>query len=69
MQRCLLEVPGVLCKEMNDGMFAKILGLMENITALMLGVLYGNPDTESKGKRNSIHPLRPACFPHLSLNN
>lgn len=55
MQRCLLEVPGVLCKEMNDSMFEKILSLMENITVLMLGVLYGDPDTESKGKHESSH--------------
>ncbi|XP_048100579.1 thyroid adenoma-associated protein homolog isoform X2 [Alosa alosa] len=48
LQRCLLEVPGVLYNEMDEGMFAKTLSLMENMTVLLLGVLYGDQDTESK---------------------
>ncbi|KAL2092807.1 hypothetical protein ACEWY4_012605 [Coilia grayii] len=48
LQRCLLEVRGVLQKEMDAGTFRKTLGLIENITALILGVLYGEQDTESK---------------------
>ncbi|XP_062399718.1 uncharacterized protein LOC134089302 isoform X2 [Sardina pilchardus] len=48
LQRCLLEVPGVLYDEMDKGMFARTLSLMENITVLLLGVLYGDQDTESK---------------------
>ncbi|XP_031425898.1 thyroid adenoma-associated protein homolog isoform X2 [Clupea harengus] len=48
LQRCLLEVPGVLCKEMDDDMIRKTLSVMENMTVLLLGVLYGDQDTESK---------------------
>ncbi|XP_063051688.1 tRNA (32-2'-O)-methyltransferase regulator THADA [Engraulis encrasicolus] len=48
LQRCLLEVPGVLQKEMDAGTFTRTLGLIENITTLILGVLYGEQDTESK---------------------
>ena len=64
LQRCLLEVPGVLCKEMDDDMIRKTLSVMENMTVLLLGVLYGDQDTESKGSGllKIFESLNPGVF-------
>ncbi|XP_072521074.1 tRNA (32-2'-O)-methyltransferase regulator THADA [Salminus brasiliensis] len=48
LQRCLLEVPGALTEALNHSVTLEILSLLEKITLLLLGVLYGDQHTEDK---------------------
>ncbi|XP_067295363.1 tRNA (32-2'-O)-methyltransferase regulator THADA isoform X1 [Pseudorasbora parva] len=48
LQRGLLEVPGVLMESISHSIAGKIVCLLEKLTLLLLGVLYGDQDTEEK---------------------
>lgn len=48
LQRGLMEVPGVLVESLNHSVAVDIVCLLEKITLLLLGVLYGDHDTEDK---------------------
>lgn len=52
-----MEVPGVLVESLNQSVAVDIVRLLEKITLLLLGVLYGDQDTEDKGTvcPNSIY--------------
>ena len=41
LERCLLEAPGRLGDMLDHGVVVELLGLLENISLLLLGVLYG----------------------------
>lgn len=49
LQRGLLEVPGVLVESITQSNAGDIVSLLEKLTLLLLGVLYGDQDTEEKG--------------------
>lgn len=49
LQRGLLEVPGVLVESITHSIAGDIVSLLEKLTLLLLGVLYGDQDTEEKG--------------------
>lgn len=49
LQRGLLEVPGVLAESITQSIAGDIVSLLEKLTLLLLGVLYGDQDTEEKG--------------------
>lgn len=49
LQRGLLEVPGVLVESITQSILEDTVYLLEKITLLLLGVLYGDQDTEEKG--------------------
>lgn len=49
LQRGLLEVPGVLVESVTQSIARDIVSLLEKLTLLLLGVLYGDQDTEEKG--------------------
>jgi len=51
LQRGLLEVPGVLVESITHSIAVDIVSLLEKLTLLLLGVLYGDQDTEEKGMR------------------
>lgn len=44
LQRCLLEAPSSLCDTLDRSVTAELLSLLENISLLLLGVLYGDLD-------------------------
>ncbi|KAL0193757.1 hypothetical protein M9458_012053, partial [Cirrhinus mrigala] len=44
----LLEVPGVLVESITHSVAGDIVSLMEKLTLLLLGVLYGDQETEEK---------------------
>ncbi|KAL7836832.1 hypothetical protein AOLI_G00281160 [Acnodon oligacanthus] len=48
LQRCLLEVPGAVAEALDHSMTVEILSLLEKITLLLLGVLYGDQRAEDK---------------------
>ncbi|XP_039515699.1 thyroid adenoma-associated protein homolog isoform X2 [Pimephales promelas] len=48
LQRGLLEVPGVLVESITHSIAVDIVSLLEKLTLLLLGVLYGDQDTEEK---------------------
>ncbi|XP_056313525.1 thyroid adenoma-associated protein homolog [Danio aesculapii] len=48
LQRGLLEVPGVLLESITHSVAGELVFLLEKLTLLLLGVLYGNQDTEEK---------------------
>ncbi|XP_056602907.1 thyroid adenoma-associated protein homolog [Triplophysa dalaica] len=48
LQKGLMEVPGVLGESLNHSVAVDILCLLEKISLLLLGVLYGDQDTEEK---------------------
>ena len=41
LERCLLEVPGVLSDTIDSNLTVELLGLLESTSLLLLGVLYG----------------------------
>lgn len=45
----MLDVPGVLAEALDHSMMAEMLSLLEKITLLLLGVLYGDQNMEDKG--------------------
>lgn len=45
----MLDVPGVLAEALDRSMIAEMLSLLEKITLLLLGVLYGDQNMEDKG--------------------
>lgn len=49
LQRGLLEVPGVLVESVTHSVAGDIVSLVEKLTLLLLGVLYGDQDTQEKG--------------------
>lgn len=44
LHRCLLESPGSACDSLDRSVTAKLLKLLENISLLLLGALYGDVD-------------------------
>lgn len=44
LQRCLLESPGSVCVSLGHSVSAELLKLLEDISLLLLGVLYGDVD-------------------------
>uniref|UniRef100_A0A671R447 Thyroid adenoma-associated protein homolog n=1 Tax=Sinocyclocheilus anshuiensis TaxID=1608454 RepID=A0A671R447_9TELE len=48
LQRGLLEVPGVLAESITHSVAGDIVSLVEKLTLLLLGVLYGDQDTQEK---------------------
>ncbi|XP_047675030.1 thyroid adenoma-associated protein homolog isoform X1 [Tachysurus fulvidraco] len=48
VHKCILDVPGVLAEALDGSMIAEMLSLLENITLLLLGVLYGDQNMEDK---------------------
>lgn len=44
LQRCLFESPGSVCDRLDRCVAAELLKLLENISLLLLGVLYGDVD-------------------------
>jgi len=49
LQRCLLESPSSVGDTLDRSGVTEVLNLLENISLLLLSVLYGDHDTE-KGK-------------------
>lgn len=49
VHRCVLDVPGVLTDAFDHSMMVEILSLLEKITLLLLGVLYGDQNMEENG--------------------
>lgn len=49
VHKCILDVPGVLAEALDGSMIAEMLLLLEKITLLLLGVLYGDQNMEDKG--------------------
>lgn len=48
VHKCVLDVPGVL-EALDRRVIVEMLSLLEKITLLLLGVLYGHQNTEDKG--------------------
>lgn len=44
LQRCLLEAPSSICDTLDRSVTTELLSLLENISLLLLGVLYGDLD-------------------------
>ncbi|XP_030000291.1 thyroid adenoma-associated protein homolog [Sphaeramia orbicularis] len=44
LQRCLLESPSCICDDLDPSLTCDVLILLENISLLLLGVLYGDQD-------------------------
>lgn len=42
LHRCLFEAPGSACDSLDRSVTTKLLKLLENISLLLLGVLYGD---------------------------
>lgn len=53
LQRCLLEAPSGVCDILDHSLTTEVLGLLEKISLLLLGVLYGDQDAcaTEKGKK------------------
>uniref|UniRef100_A0A8C5ALD0 Thyroid adenoma-associated protein homolog n=1 Tax=Gadus morhua TaxID=8049 RepID=A0A8C5ALD0_GADMO len=47
LERCLLEAPGRLGDMLDHGVVVELLGLLENISLLLLGVLYGAQESDA----------------------
>lgn len=52
LQRCLLEAPGSVHDTLDRSLTAEVLGLLEKISLLLLGVLYGDLDACATEKGN-----------------
>ncbi|KAM3867515.1 tRNA (32-2'-O)-methyltransferase regulator THADA [Diretmus argenteus] len=50
LEKCLLEVPGSVCDVVDHSLAIELLGLLDNISLLLLGVLYGAQDTSADEK-------------------
>ncbi|XP_070821591.1 tRNA (32-2'-O)-methyltransferase regulator THADA [Chaetodon trifascialis] len=50
LHRCLLEAPGSVYDTLEHSLTTEVLSLLENISLLLLGVLYGDPDACSAEK-------------------
>uniref|UniRef100_A0AAY4CHN4 DUF2428 domain-containing protein n=1 Tax=Denticeps clupeoides TaxID=299321 RepID=A0AAY4CHN4_9TELE len=48
LQRCLLEVPGTLAVALELGVVQEMVFLLQKIALFLLGVLYGDQDTDGK---------------------
>ncbi|XP_062874157.1 tRNA (32-2'-O)-methyltransferase regulator THADA [Trichomycterus rosablanca] len=48
LQKCVLEVPGILINALDHSVTVKMLSVLEKITLLLLGVLHGDQITEDK---------------------
>ncbi|XP_059407167.1 thyroid adenoma-associated protein homolog isoform X2 [Carassius carassius] len=48
LQKALLEVPGILVETVTHSVAGDIVSLLEKLTLLLLGVLYGDQDTQEK---------------------
>lgn len=49
VHKCVLDVPGVLAEALDQNMIVKMLSLLEEITLLLLSMLYGDENVEDKG--------------------
>lgn len=60
LQRCLLEAPGSVHDTLDRSLSDEVLGLLEKISLLLLGVLYGDLDAcaTEKGKRSNLQKER-----------
>lgn len=56
LERCILEVPNTLCDVVDHRVTIEILVLLERITLLLLGVLYGDQDAcgDEKGIASKV---------------
>ena len=52
LQRCLLEADSSVYDTLDHGLTVEVLGLLENISVLLLGVLYGDRDSCATEKGN-----------------
>lgn len=52
LQRCLLETPNSVYDTLDPSLNMEVLGLLENISLLLLGVLYGDPEACASEKGN-----------------
>ncbi|KAI5613059.1 thyroid adenoma-associated protein-like isoform X3, partial [Silurus asotus] len=48
IHKCVMDVPGALAEALDGSMIAEMLSLLEKITLLLLGVLYGDQNMEEK---------------------
>ncbi|KAM9447169.1 tRNA (32-2'-O)-methyltransferase regulator THADA isoform 2-T2 [Clarias gariepinus] len=48
VHKCVLDVPGVLAEALDQSMISELVSLLEKISLLLLGVLYGDQNTEDK---------------------
>ncbi|KAF5901036.1 thyroid adenoma-associated protein isoform X1, partial [Clarias magur] len=48
VHKCVLDVPGVLAEALDRNMISELVSLLEKISLLLLGVLYGDQNTEDK---------------------
>jgi len=46
LERCLLEGPGRLSDAVDHSLVVEVLGLLENVSLLLLGVLYGAQENQ-----------------------
>lgn len=59
IHKCVLGVPGVLAEALDHSVIAEIISLLEKITLLLLGVLYGDQNMEDKGTLTATVLLPP----------
>lgn len=52
LQRCLLEEPSSVCDTLDHSLITQLLDLLENMSLLLLGVLYGDQDACATEKGN-----------------
>lgn len=52
LQRCLLEAPSSVCDTLDHNLTTEVLNLLEKISLLLLGVLYGDRDACATEKGN-----------------
>lgn len=52
LQRCLLEAPNSVCDALDHRLTVEVLVLLDNLSLLLLGVLYGDRDACASGEGN-----------------
>lgn len=59
LQRCLFESPGSVCDRLDRIVTTELLKLLENISLLLLGALYGDVDAclTEMGTKNNLQIL------------
>lgn len=62
LQSCLLEAPDSVYDTLDHGVTAEVLGLLENISLLLLGVLQGDHDACATEKGNVKKRQKPFFF-------
>lgn len=53
LQRCLLEAPSSISDTLDHSVTLRLLNLLEDISLLLLAVLYGDPDACASDMGNS----------------